>query len=250
MSIVRVTALAGACATLFAACAGSGPAAPLVAAPPAAAPGGVEEGLRWTIGPALVDCVGVAPTVCLTFRDTPEGPWKRFFGEIEGFEFRPGHETDVLVRQVPVPRPPADAPSRRTVLIREIQRRPITTSTLPAALAGTSWQLDAMQGATVPATGARGPVTLGFDAAARVAGMSGVNRYGAHVDAGLDWLRVSGAISTRMAGPPEAMAFESEFLARLQQAGGWRIVGDRLRLLDAKGLELMALRRATPGSGT
>jgi heat shock protein HslJ len=80
--------------------------------------------------------------------------------------------------------------------------------------------------------------------------MSGVNRYGARVDAGPGWLRVGGAMSTRMAGPPEAMALESEFLSRLQRAGGWRIDGDRLRLLDAKGLELMTLRRAAPGSAS
>jgi heat shock protein HslJ len=244
MAIVRSAALAGACTVLLAACAAPGPTAS------AAAGSGSAQTLRWTIGPAFVDCVGVAPTFCLEYRDAPDGPWKRFHGVIEGFEFRPGHETDILVRQEPIPRPPADAPSHRTILVREIERRPLSSSSLPAPLAGTAWQLVAMPGAELAPAGARGPLTLGFDAAGRVAGMSGVNRYGAHVDAGPGWLRVGGAMSTRMAGPPEAMALESEFLSRLQRAGGWRIDGDRLRLLDAKGLELMTLRRAAPGSAS
>jgi len=244
MAIVRSAALAGACTVLLAACAAPGPTAS------AAAGSGSAQTLRWTIGPALVDCVGVAPTFCLEYRAAADGPWKRFHGVIEGFEFRPGHETDILVRQEPIPRPPADAPSHRTILVREIERRLLSSSSLPAALAGTAWQLVSMPGAEPAAAGARGPLTLGFDAAARVAGMSGVNRYGARVDAGPGWLRVSAAMSTRMAGPPEAMALESEFLSRLQRAGGWRIDGDRLRLLDAKGLELMTLRRAAPRSGS
>jgi heat shock protein HslJ len=243
MAFVRSTALAGACTVVLAACAGPGQSAQ------PAAGGGAEQGLRWTIGPALVDCVGVAPTSCLEYRDAPNGPWKRFHGVIEGFEFRPGHETDILVRQEPIPRPPADAPSRRTILVREIERRPITTSSLPPALAGTAWQLVSMPGAEPAVPAARVP-TLGFDATARVAGLSGVNRYGARVDAGPGWLRVGGAMSTRMAGSPEAMALESEFLSRLQRAGGWRTDGERLRLLDAKGLELMVLQRAAPGSGS
>jgi heat shock protein HslJ len=54
---------------------------------------------------------------------------------------------------------------------------------------------------------------------------------------------------TRMAGPPEAMALEGAFLGRLQRAGHWRVAGDRMRLLDAAGVELMSLRRLAPGQG-
>jgi len=53
-----------------------------------------------------------------------------------------------------------------------------------------------------------------------------------------------------MAGPPEAMALEREFLGRLQRAGHWRVDADRLRLLDAAGGELMSLRRVASGQGS
>jgi heat shock protein HslJ len=252
MGIGRFAAIAASCGILAGcASAATGPssAAPAEALPSTSVPSPTEpsmrpgEPMRWTVGPALVDCVGVAPTWCLLYRDAPDGPWKRLYGSIQGFRFTPGDEVDLLVRAVDVPRPPADAPSRRYVMDREIERRTITSTTLPPALAGTEWTLVAMPGAA-SVSGPRGPLTLSFDAAGRAAGHSGVNRYGARVDAGPAWLRVSQPMVTRMAGPPEAMQLEADFLARLQRAGGWRIDRDRLRLIDATGGELMTLQRA------
>lgn len=248
------------CAMMLAACAASqsgppasGPAAAPAAPGVSAGPGGPAvpaDAVRWTVGPSLVECTGVAPMWCLQYRDAPGGPWKRHYGGIEGFEFRPGDEADLLVRFEPVARPPADASSRRTLLVREVERRTLSGGTLPAALAGSAWRLDAMPGAKVSDAGMRGAPTLRFEESARAAGDSGVNRFGARVEAGGDgWLRVSAPMVTRMAGPPEAMALESEFLGRLQRAGHWRVEADRLRLLDAAGGELMSLRRAAPGQG-
>ena len=205
---------------------------------------------RWTVGPSLVECTGVAPMWCLQYRDAPGGSWKRHYGLIEGFEFRPGDETDLLVRFEAVPTPPADASSRRTLLVRELERRTLPGGPLPAALAGSAWQLEAMPGARVAAIGLRGAPTLSFDDAGRVSGDAGVNRFGARVDAGEGWMRVSAPMLTRMAGPPDAMALEAEFVGRLQRAGHWRVEADRLRVLDAGGDELMSLRRAAPGQGS
>lgn len=244
------------CAMLIAACAASSPGpsgagggSPAPSTTGAAGPSVPAEAVRWTIGPALVECTGVGPMWCLQYRDAPDGAWKRHYGRIEGFEFRPGDEVELAVRFEAVPRPPADAPSRRAVAVGELARRTLTTETPPVALAGSAWQLDAMPGATVALAGARGTPTLRFDATPRASGESGVNRFGARVDAGDGWLRVASPMVTRMAGPPEAMALEAEFLGRLQRAGHWRVAGDRLRLLDAAGAELMTLRRAAPAQG-
>lgn len=249
------------CAVLLAACAATPPGPPPGSgSAPTSAAAGMSPGsggttvpagaVRWTVGPSLVECVGVAPMWCLLYRDAPDGPWKRHYGGIEGFEFRPGDETDLLVRFETVPRPPADASSRRTLLVREVERRTLSGGALPAALADTSWRLDAMPGAAIETTGPRGAPTLRFDAGARASGDAGVNRFGARLDAGAGWLRVSAPMLTRMAGPPEAMALESEFLGRLARAGHWRVDADRLRLLDAAGGELMSLRRAAPERGS
>lgn len=226
-----------------------GPAAPAQTAP---APGGTaaarEGAVRWTVAPALVDCVGVAPTRCLRYRDAADGPWKLHYGAIEGFEFRRGFETDLLVRFVAVADPPADAPSRRVVLVQELERRPVELPPeLPPMLADTSWALVSMPGAS-SVVGMRGPLSVVFERGGRASGHSGVNRFGASVRVEGDRLQFGQAIVTRMAGPPEAMALEADFLARLQRAAGWRMVGEGLELLDDGGAALMTLRRMAPGS--
>lgn len=208
--------------------------------PPAAA---AYDTVRWTVAATLVDCVGVGPMRCMRYRDTPQGPWKAHYGPIEGFEFRPGYETDMTVRFVTAPRPPADGSSRRVVLVSEIERRAAMESDRPTALAGTAWQLAAMPGASTLA-GPRGPLSLSFDEAGRAAGNSGVNRFTAGIEADATRLRFRGAISTRMAGPQDAMALESLFLARLQQTATWLIDGGRLALRDENGAELMSFVRA------
>jgi heat shock protein HslJ len=201
-----------------------------------------RDAVRWTIAATLVECVGVGRMTCMQYRDAPGGPWKTHYGPIEGFEFRPGYERDLLVRFVAVPKPPADGSSRRVVLVSEIQRRAEMTDQ-PTALAGTAWQLVAMPGAATVA-GSRGPLSLSFDEGGRASGNSGVNRFGAGFEADATTLRFRGAISTRMAGPPDAMALESLYLARLQQTASWRIEGGRLTLRDERGTELVTFSPA------
>lgn len=126
---------------------------------------------------------------------------------------------------------------------------PMTTP-LPQALAGTAWQVVALpRFSLAPGTSlSLASLTLRFEEPARAAGNSGVNRFSAQVNADASQLRFVSPISTRMAGPPELMALESEFLARLQAVSAWKIDGNRLRLSDAAGLELIVLERARTGS--
>jgi heat shock protein HslJ len=125
---------------------------------------------------------------------------------------------------------------------------PVTTP-LPSLLAGTAWQVVALPRFTLaPGTSlSLGSLTLRFEEPARAAGNSGVNRFSAQVIADASQLRFVSPISTRMAGPPEQMALESEFLVRLQAVAVWKIDGNRLRLSDAAGLEMMVLERARTG---
>jgi heat shock protein HslJ len=126
---------------------------------------------------------------------------------------------------------------------------PMTTP-LPQALAGTAWQVVSLpRFSLAPGTSlSLASLTLRFEEPARAAGNSGVNRFSAQVNADASQLRFVSPISTRMAGPPELMALESEFLARLQAVSAWKIDGNRLRLSDAAGLELIVLERARTGS--
>jgi heat shock protein HslJ len=126
---------------------------------------------------------------------------------------------------------------------------PVTTP-LPPQLAGTAWQLVALPGFSLaPGTSlSLGGLTMRFEEPARAAGSSGVNRFSAQVTSDASRLRFVSPVSTRMAGPPELMALESEFLARLQAVVAWKIDGDRLRLSDPTGGDLIILTRAKAGS--
>lgn len=216
------------------------------ATPPASGPSiavsaaGTSDAVQWTIAATLADCVGVAPMKCLRYRDRPGGPWLNFHGQIEGFEFRPGHEVDLLVRFITVERPPADGSSRRVVAVKELNRRPVAVSaSLPAVLSAQSWQVSDLPGRVLD-PGAR--LTLRFDESGRAAGHAGVNRYNAAVAADATSLTFKQAVVTRMAGTPEAMALESDFLGRLNRVTAWRADGAQLKLLDSRGAVLVELK--------
>ncbi|MGE3172695.1 MAG: META domain-containing protein [Planctomycetota bacterium] len=101
-----------------------------------------------------------------------------------------------------------------------------------------SWQL----AAPVPA-GARIPtMTVGQDGS--VHGNAGVNRYRGTLDAtalGRGQWRAGPFAGTRMAGAPQAMQLEQDFLGALERADTAELHGDRLVLLQggAPVVELM-----------
>lgn len=120
------------------------------------------------------------------------------------------------------------------------------TAPLPPQLAGTAWQVVTLPGFSLAhgSSLSLGSLNLRFELPARAAGNSGVNRFGAEAIADASRLRFASPISTRMAGPPDIMALESEFLTRLQAVAAWKIDGNRLRLSDAAGGDLIVLERA------
>ena len=62
------------------------------------------------------------------------------------------------------------------------------------------------------------------------AGVSGVNRYRTRLELSDGRLAFGPTAGTKMAGPPEAMALESDFLARLDAVSTYQVEGDTLRL--------------------
>ena len=78
------------------------------------------------VGPEKVDCVGVAPQECLLVRDSPDDEYEFFYSQINGFDYEPGYEYELLVQKTPVENPPADASSIKWTLIEVVSKTPVT----------------------------------------------------------------------------------------------------------------------------
>lgn len=76
------------------------------------------------VGPERVPCVGVAPQECLQVRYSPEEDYQLFYSTIQGFEFEPGFNYELLVQKTPVENPPADASSFAWTLVEVVSQTP------------------------------------------------------------------------------------------------------------------------------
>lgn len=111
----------------------------------------------------------------------------------------------------------------------------VTAVTPDVSLTETYWKIIDVAGAAgVVADPGREPsIVLHQDG--RFSGSGGVNRIMGDYRVEGATLSFSDAASTMMAGPPEAMAQEQAILAALPRVRSFRIIGDRLLLLDDAG---------------
>ena len=114
-------------------------------------------------------------------------------------------------------------------------------------LAG-DWNLSSLRGVDVASMLPKGMKlpSLSFSNDGSVSGNSGINRLASSLD--LDALakgqfKLAPSAGTKMAGSPEAMAFENDFLKTLGEVTGFSAKGDSLTLSNAAG-ELMKFVRA------
>lgn len=107
---------------------------------------------------------------------------------------------------------------------------------MSSALDGTTW---------VPVESPTGRASLTF-ADGTVSGCGGINRIGGRADIEGDRIRIGPLASTRMTGPPEAMAAKDAFLRGLDAARRWELVDGRLVLHDEAGERALELE---PGDG-
>ncbi|MFN2136716.1 MAG: META domain-containing protein [Candidatus Promineifilaceae bacterium] len=89
-----------------------------------------NAGLEKTIfvGPELVDCVGVGPQQCLMVKEDPNGEYMMHYDPIEGFNFEPGYEYELIILEETVENPPADGSSLKWTLLQEVSRTPVEST--------------------------------------------------------------------------------------------------------------------------
>ena len=78
------------------------------------------------VGPYLVDCEGVAPQKCMLVKEDAKDDWTLFYDQIQGFEYEPGFEYELVVQEDKVENPPAvfildDCFSKRRELLSVIE---------------------------------------------------------------------------------------------------------------------------------
>ena len=113
---------------------------------------------------------------------------------------------------------------------------------VPAELTG-SWTLVAVDGRPVPEVGETPMLQIFRDGTA--AGISGVNQFQTQLDAGDGRLSFGPVATTKMAGPPEAMALEDSFLTHLEAVSSYAVEGTTLRLWVGDD-EALTFERAEP----
>lgn len=215
----------------------------VVPAPPAEG-----ENVTLYVGPNREPCTGVAPQICLLVKENPEDEYSLFYSTIEGFEFEPGFEYELLVNKQTVPNPPADASAFRWTLIEVVSKTPVA----PAAdLEGTTWQLIAYVDANgmLSMPGAEATLRLQDGEAG---GQGGCNMFFAPYTLDGNLLTFGPAGSTEMACEELAMAQEQAYFANLAKIASYQVVGNQLHLADADGAVLLAFepQKQTPLTGT
>lgn len=80
------------------------------------------------VGPEMVDCVGVGPQQCMLVRADPADDYEFFYQTIEGFNFEPGFEYELLVQVDTVENPPADGSSLSYTLVEIVSQTPVETA--------------------------------------------------------------------------------------------------------------------------
>ena len=124
-------------------------------------------------------------------------------------------ESKLVAEQPPAENPPV------------VQVKPVAAAVLPAELLG-PWTLVAIDGGSFAEIGNAPFMIVAEDGT--VGGMSGVNRFNTQVTIEEGGMSFGLAAASKMAGPPEAMKLEQNFMARLGAISTFEVEGDTLRM--------------------
>lgn len=208
--------------------------------------GGSSTGTTLYVGPYQVPCTGVAPQMCMLTREDPKDDWTLFYDQIEGFEYEPGYQYELLVQKQEVENPPADASSIRWTLLEIVSKE--------RDLEGTTWVLELYVNSAGQPSGLQPDtqITVLF-ADGQLGGDAGCNSYtGQYTTEGSELTIDIGAMTMMYCGPEEVMQQEQEYMAALGASASYHIEQDGLRIANATGKTILQYRvqKATPLVGT
>ncbi len=83
---------------------------------------------RIYVGPEKVDCEGEGPQTCYLVREDPAEQWSLYYFEIDGFDFEPGYEYELIVSENSVQNPPAGGSSITWTLDEVVNKTAVSAS--------------------------------------------------------------------------------------------------------------------------
>ncbi|MGB3713334.1 MAG: DUF4377 domain-containing protein, partial [Candidatus Promineifilaceae bacterium] len=167
------------------------------------------------VGPEQVECEGEGPQLCYQVKSDPDAGWQFFYSEIEGFQFEPGYEYELLVAEIPVQNPPAGASSIQYLLLKEVSKTPAEMAEEEQEnVTGTIWAATTINSKPV----LEGSEVLLGIAPGRIGGMSGCNTYFGPVEVDRNKVSVGPLSSTRMACAENIIEQEGYYLTALESA--------------------------------
>ena len=204
------------------------------------------EIVDYWVDSSRVPCTGVGPRECMQVKrggDLTAGNWQPFYDSFQGFDYVPGKVYHLRVRETKrsAADTPADASTTVYTLVEVLETREEATT----ALAG-NWVLEQLGADTLDAFALvplQQPTLELRMKQQQVRGLDGCNRFwGELVSAGAGTLAFGELASTRMACPTKSK-LPQRILEALGSVRSYRMEGNRLRLLDGAGEELLAYRR-------
>jgi heat shock protein HslJ len=171
----------------------------------------------------LENCVGVGPQTCMLVKENPDDEWTYFYDQIEGFEYEEGYIYELLVNEIPVPNPAADASSLRYELKNIISKTP----TLLNDDLIKEWTVIKIKGLEQLSSS---PTMIFEKEDTKVAGFAGCNNYFSTYKVSGNELSFGPAGATRKLCPD--MSVEDTFFKNLPNIARFEIVKKELYLYD------------------
>jgi heat shock protein HslJ len=171
----------------------------------------------------LENCVGVGPQTCMLVKENPDDEWTYFYDQIEGFEYEEGYIYELLVNEIPVPNPAADASSLRYELKNIISKTP----TLINDDLIKEWTVIKIKGLEQLSSS---PTMIFEKEDTKVAGFAGCNNYFSTYKVSGNELSFGPAGATRKLCPD--MSVEDTFFKNLPNIARFEIVKKELYLYD------------------
>lgn len=171
----------------------------------------------------LEDCVGVGPQSCMLVKENLNDEWTYFYSQIEGFTYESGYTYELLVDEIPVANPAADASSIRYVLNSIVSKTP---SLLDSELYK-EWKVIKIKGMKQLSSS---PTMLFEQAENKVGGFSGCNNYFSTVEISGKTMSFGAIGATRKLCPD--MSVEDAFLKTLSNIARFEIIKKELYFYD------------------